>query len=152
MKPSGRSGPPRCNSAAQEAAGKHSPDSPNSRSSSPTCPPPRNGASANSTPSATCSTATPGSRPPSNQPDHKPDHVTPLTLGEYIRSQPPGTSGTVAPTSGRCSYGPSYSIGLTISGAKAAVLLAESNRLIAFCVLPAYRETSQHQAASLGGS
>src|ERR1039457_6983656 len=70
----------------------------------------------------------------------------------YIRSQPPGTSGTVAPTSGRCSYGPSYSIGFTISGAKAAVLLAESNRLIAFCVLPAYRETSQHQAASLGGS
>ena len=78
MKPSGRSGPPRCNSAAQEAAGKHSPDSPNSRSSSPTSPPPRNGASANSTPSATCSTATPGYHPASNQPD-KPAPPGPAT-------------------------------------------------------------------------
>lgn len=90
----------------------------------------------------------------SHEPDLRlPDALSlPRGFRPYIRSQPPGTSGTVAPTSGRCSYGPSYSIGLTISGAKAAVLLAESNRLIAFCVLPAYRETSQRQAASLGGS
>ena len=44
--------------------------SPTSRSSSPTCPPPPNGASANSTPSATSSTAAPGSRPASNPPDN----------------------------------------------------------------------------------
>ena len=44
--------------------------SPSSRSSSPTCPPPPNGASANSTPSAPCSTATPGCHPASNPPDN----------------------------------------------------------------------------------
>ena len=37
--------------------------SPTSRSSSPTCPPPRNGASTHSTPSPCCSPAVPGSRP-----------------------------------------------------------------------------------------
>ena len=47
-----------------------------SPSSSLTCPPPRNGASANSTPSATYSTATPGCRPASNPPD-KPDATDP---------------------------------------------------------------------------
>jgi hypothetical protein len=67
-KQSGQSGPSRSSSAVPEAPGGPSKDSPSSRSSSPTCPPPRNGASANSTPSATCSAATPGYRPASNPP------------------------------------------------------------------------------------
>src|SRR5450759_381519 len=51
----------------------------------------------------------------SHEPDLRlPDALSlPRGFRPYIRSQPPGTSGTVAPTSGRCSYGPSYSIGLT---------------------------------------
>ncbi len=50
----------------------------------PLCPLPRNGhqQARRPPPSATCSTATPGSRQASNQPDHKPDHAMPLTLGE----------------------------------------------------------------------
>jgi transposase len=55
--PSARS---RCNSAAQEAAGALCKDSPTSPSSSPTCPPPPNGASANPAPFAASSTGTPG--------------------------------------------------------------------------------------------
>ena len=54
------------------APGGPSKDLPSSRSSSPTCPPPRNGASANSTHSATSSVATPGSRQASNPPDKTP--------------------------------------------------------------------------------
>jgi hypothetical protein len=72
MKPSGQSGRSRCSSAVPEAPGGPSKDSPSSRSSSPTCPPPRNGASANSTPSATSSVATPRSRPASNPADKTP--------------------------------------------------------------------------------
>ena len=57
-----------------------------SPSSSPTYPPPPNGASPNSTPSATCSTATPGNHPDLNPPDNRQRpgtrHITPLTLGE----------------------------------------------------------------------
>jgi transposase len=77
-KPSGRSGPSRSSSAAQEAAGEPSKDSPSSPSSSPTYPPPPNGASANSTPSGTCSTTTHGYRPASNPPD-KPAPPGPVT-------------------------------------------------------------------------
>jgi Transposase IS66 family len=45
---------------------------------SPTYPPPQNGASPNSTPSATCSTAIPGNHPDLNPPDNRqrPAHVT----------------------------------------------------------------------------
>jgi len=69
-KQSGRSGRSRSSSAAREDAGAPSTGSPTSRSSSPTYPPPPNGASANSTPSATCSTAAHGSLPASNPPDN----------------------------------------------------------------------------------
>ena len=69
MRPSAPSGPSRSSSAAPAAPGAPSRDSPTSRSSSPTYPPPRNGASPNSTPSATSSADTPGNRPDSSPPD-----------------------------------------------------------------------------------
>ena len=55
---------------SSEAAGGPSTGSPTSPSSSLTCPPHINGASANSTPSAASSTATPGCPPDSNPPDN----------------------------------------------------------------------------------
>jgi transposase len=79
-------GPSRSSSAAPEAAGGHSKASPNSRSSSPTCQPPPNGTSANSTLSATSSAATHGyplaSNPPDNTATPAAYHITSMTLGE----------------------------------------------------------------------
>ena len=69
-KQSGRSGRSRSSSAAPEDAGGPSTGSRTSHSSSPAYPPPPNGASANSMPSATCSTAAHGSLPASNPPDN----------------------------------------------------------------------------------
>ena len=62
-------------------------DSPSSPSSSHTCQPPRNGASANSAPSAASSVATPGSRPASNPPDNVAALAkSHLTLGDAMNS------------------------------------------------------------------
>jgi transposase len=69
--------PSRSSSAAPEDAGAPLKDSPISPSSSPTCPPPPNGASASLAPSATCSTAMPGCHPASNPPDNTPSPPAP---------------------------------------------------------------------------
>jgi transposase len=85
-KPSGPSARSRSSSAAPADAGAPSRDWPTSPSSSPAWPPPPDGASAKSTPSAACSTATPGYHPHSSQTDNTratpAPHSKPLTLAE----------------------------------------------------------------------